>query len=108
MPRITTYSINPSIVKKAAQAIAVEVSKLIAIPQEYVVIQVNQDIFLQGENQVEGEPFVEVSLFDRGQEKEDEVARIITRELNRAGCPAVDIYLTRLEKRRYFENGEHF
>lgn len=108
MPRITTYAIDLKIVQQASTAISKRVSELISIPSEYVVIQVNTDAFVRDGKVAQAEPFVEVCLFDRGLEKEDAIAVCITEELAKAGCPAPDVYLTRLERRRYFENGVHF
>jgi len=108
MPRITTYAIDIEVVKKASSPIADEIAALISIPREYVIFQVNQDSFIKDGKVATADPFIEVCLFDRGLDKEDLIAQIITREFKSAGCPAPDVYLTRLERRRYFENGEHF
>ncbi len=108
MPRITTHALDLETVKRASLSISADIARLLEIPPEYVTIQVSSDPFIRGGQVVPGDPFVEIALFDRGSEKEDEVARIVTRRLQEAGCPALDVYLAPLEKRRYFENGEHF
>ncbi len=108
MPRITTYALDQEVVNKASVPMTDRISRLLEVPREYVVIQVNRDSFVRDGHVVAGDPFVEVCMFEREQEKEDEVARIITGCLREAGCPALDVYLTHLVRRRYFENGEHF
>lgn len=108
MPRLTTYGINSKIVKKVCCPLADDLAHLLGIPREYIAFRVNQDLFIQDGEEVQGDPFVEVCLFDRGQEKEDEIAKIVTKHFRAQGCEAIDVYLTRLERRRYFENGEHF
>jgi phenylpyruvate tautomerase PptA (4-oxalocrotonate tautomerase family) len=57
---------------------------------------------------VAGDPFVEVALFDRGVEAEDAIAAVVTRHFKAALGSAPDVYLVRLERRRYFEDGAHF
>lgn len=108
MPRITTYAIPLETVKKAATAIQNQVASMLSLSPEYVTLAVNNDTFIYKGEVTQGYPFVEICLFDRGPEKEDAIARLVTTELRKAGCKDVDVYLTRLEKRRYFENAEHF
>ena len=81
---------------------------LLGISKDLVTIQVNRDIFIHEGAERSGDAFIEICLFDRGQEKEDQIAKTVTNAFKNAGVPALDIYLTNLEKRRYFENGEHF
>ncbi|OFZ18335.1 MAG: hypothetical protein A2X94_12335 [Bdellovibrionales bacterium GWB1_55_8] len=108
MPRITTYAISFETVKKASSAIQEQISSLLSLPSEYVTIAVNADTFIQDGAVVQGSPFVEICLFDRGEEQEDAIAHVVTAELRKSGCGDVDVYLTKLERRRYFENGKHF
>lgn len=108
MPRIITYAIELDVVKAASGPIAEDIAALLDIPEEHVVIQVNRDVFVQDAEVVPSYPFVEVCLFDRGQQKEDEIARILTKRFRAEGCDDIEVYLTKLERRRYFENGEHF
>jgi len=51
---------------------------------------------------------VEVAWFDRGQEIQDETARIITKYINLAGYENVDVIFFPLNKSNYYENGSHF
>ncbi|HBG1558843.1 DUF1904 family protein [Clostridioides difficile] len=54
-------------------------------------------------------PFVEVAWFDRGQEVQDIVARIITDSIrNNLDVESMDLAFTVFEKEKYYENGEHF
>lgn len=108
MPRITTHAIPLEIVQKASRVLTDELVALLGIPREHFSFEVRGDPFVQDGAVVPGDPFVEVALFDRGSEAEDLVARLITRHLQQAGCPHVDVYLVRLERPRYYENGEPF
>lgn len=108
MPRITTHAIPLEIVQRASGPIAADIAALLGIPEEYTTLEVRNDSFVRGGAVVAGDPFVDVWLFDRGAETEDRVARLITRHLQEAGCPQLDLYLHRLERPRYYENGEPF
>ena len=108
MPRITTHAIPLETVCRASGAMLDELEALLKVPREHFALAVREDPFVRDGAVVAGDPFVEVCLFDRGQAAEDHVARIITDHLQRAGCLHVDVYLTRLERHRYFEDGVPF
>lgn len=108
MPRLTTYGLEVELVKKVSQPLATELAQLFGIPRELIALQVNQDLFIQDGQEQKGSPFLELCLFDRGQEKEDQAVQLITKHFKEQGCPELDVYLTKLERRRYYENGQHF
>lgn len=108
MPRITTHAIPLEVVRKASRGLVDELEALLKIPREHFAIQVREDPHIQDGEVVSGLPFVEVALFDRGPETEDRIARLVTRHLQEAGCPHLDLYLVRLERPRYYEDGEPF
>ena len=108
MPRLTTYALDLDIVQKISTDLIKETATLIGCPDEYVTLQVNQDVFLRAGQIVKGDPYIEVCMFEREQEKEDQLALLLTDLFKRYGIAGVDIYLTHLSRRRYYENGEHF
>lgn len=108
MPRITTHAIPIETVQQASRAMVDELEALLKIPREHFAIEVREDAFVIDGDVVRGLPFVEVALFDRGPELEDRMARLITRHLQEAGCPHLDLYLIHLERPRYYEDGEPF
>lgn len=108
MPRITTHAIPLSVVQAASTALIDELQALLDIPREHFAFEVRVDPCVRDGALVPGDPFVEVALFDRGATKETETARILTRHFQAAGCPHLDVYLHRLERPRYFEDGEPF
>ncbi len=108
MPRITTHAIPLETVRRASKAMIDELVDLLQVPREHFAIEVGTHPFVRDGELVDSHPFVEVALFDRGAKAEDGVARIITRHLREAGCASVDLYLVRLERHRYFEDGEPF
>jgi len=108
MPRITTHAIPLELVQRVSGPLTDALVALLGIPREHFAFEVRRDAFVQDGNLVSGDPFVEVALFDRGPEAEDQVARLVTRHLEQAGCPHVDVYLVRLERHRYYEDGVPF
>ncbi len=108
MPRITTHAIPLDIVKRASKPMVDELVALLGVPREHFAIEVCEHPFVLDGDVAATHPFVEVALFDRGSKAEDGLARIITRHLREAGCASLDLYLLRMERHRYYENGEPF
>lgn len=77
-------------------------------PRDYFSLEVIQSVYVRDGEIVDGAPVVEVYWFDRGQEVQDKVAKIITKYINYIGYPEVDVIFFVLEESRYYENGEHF
>ncbi len=108
MPRITTHAIPLDAVRRASAALVDELVTLTSVPRAHFTIEVRADPFVLDGAVVAGEPFVEIAMFDRGEAVEDAVAAAVTRHLAAALGVAPDVYLVRLERRRYFEDGKHF
>lgn len=85
-----------------------ELEELLQCPRSYFTLEVAQSIFVKDGELVKGSPVVEVAWFDRGQETQDEAAKIITKYVNVMEYKEVDVIFLNLEKSRYYENGEHF
>lgn len=56
-------------------------------------------------------PFIEVLWFHRGQEKQDEIAKVITssvREMTENPDSDVAVVFQELQKQNYYDNGVHY
>jgi hypothetical protein len=67
-----------------------------------------QSTFIKDGEVVEGNPVIEISWFDRGQEIQDKTAKIITKYIQLIGYTNVDIIFITLDENKYYENGVHF
>ncbi|EHQ90874.1 DUF1904 domain-containing protein [Desulfosporosinus youngiae] len=108
MPQIKIRGIGTNTILKLSSQLIDELALLTNSPKDDFTLEVINSTFIQNGEIVSGYPFVEVAWFDRGQEAQDQVAKTISRLINQAGCPSVDIMFTILEKPRYYENGEHY
>jgi hypothetical protein len=108
MPRITTHAIPLEVVRSVSTALVDELTQLTSVPRAHFAIEARTDPFVFDGELVAGDPFIEVALFDRGVEAEDAIAGVVTRHFKAALGSAPDVYLVRLERRRYFEDGAHF
>jgi len=108
MPRIQCHGIADDVIRTVSTHLVDELENLLNVPREYFQLSTVQERYFADGKAVGGHPFVEVSLFDRGAEQEMRVAAIITRYLQEAGIPHVDLVIHHLERKRYFEDGKPF
>lgn len=108
MPQIKIRGIETDTIRSLSKTMVDELSILIQSPRDDFTVEVIHSTFILDGEVVSGYPFVEVAWFDRGQEIQDQVAQTISRLINQAGYPSVDIMFTVFDKSRYYENSEHF
>lgn len=108
MPALKFKGIEVEKLRSSSKGLVDELEQLLQCPRSYFTLEVTQSIFVRDGELVEGSPVVEVAWFDRGQQVQDEAAKIITKYVNVMGYKEVDVIFLNLEKNRYYENGEHF
>ncbi|TGE33528.1 DUF1904 domain-containing protein [Desulfosporosinus sp. Sb-LF] len=108
MPQIKIRGIETEKIRKLSKPLIDELAMLTQSPRDYFTLEVIHSTFVMDGEVVRGYPFVEIAWFDRGQEIQDQVAQVISRLINEAGYPNVDIIFTILEEARYYENGQHY
>jgi len=108
MPQIKMRGVQTNTICKLSKQLIDELSVLTQSPRDDFTLEVIQSTFILDGEVVPGYPFVEIAWFDRGQEMQDQVAKAITRILNEADYPSVDIMFSILKKPCYYENGEHY
>lgn len=108
MPMLKFKAIETESVCKISKKLIDELQDLIQCPRDYFSLAIDKSVYINDGEIVKGEPIVEVSWFDRGQEVQDKAAKIITKYVNLAGYQNVDVIFFVLDESKYYENGEHF
>lgn len=108
MPQIKIRGIKPEKICTISTPMIDQLEKIIGCPKEYFTIECISSTFIKDGKLDDGYPFVEVVWFDRGQDVQDNVAKIITNFVHNSGYQNVDIFFTVLQENLYYENGEHF
>jgi len=108
MPQIKMRGVQTDTIRKLSKQLIDELAIMTQSPRDDFTLEVIQSTYVLDGETVPGYPFVEIAWFDRGQEVQDQVAQAITRLLNEAGYPSIDIMFTILAKPCYYENGEHY
>lgn len=109
MPHIIFKGIGIEEVKRIEQPIINAISEIINCPVEHFTAEWMHTLFIS--NGIEnngGYPFVNVNWFQRTQEMQDEVAKIITDFVVKMGYDEVCVMFNTLNPNAYYENGKHY
>lgn len=104
MPHLRFRGLKLEELNQVSEELISELAKELDTPIDYFTVEHVQSIFTSSEQY----PFVRVLWFDRGSEKKQLVANIITDYMNRFPYNDVCVYFEDLIKENYFENKEHF
>ena len=103
MPQIKIRGINEN------QICEISEKMIVKCPRDYFEIECIKSVAIRDGKIADVYPFVEVAWFDRGQEVQDTVAKIITDNIREnLNIESMDLAFTVFEKEKYYENGEHF
>ncbi len=108
MPILTMKALSSDEVIKISKELVDELEATIKCPREYFTLEITNSTFVVDGEISKGYPIVDISWFDRGQEIQDEVAKIVTKHIGSLGYDTIDVIFHSLEEKRYYENGEHF
>ena len=108
MPQLRFHAFSLEKVKELSLPLSTELSTLTGVPRAYFTLECLHSTFIADGEAIPGDPFIEVYCFDRGTEMFDKMAETITRHVQAIGVSEVDVAFILLERRRYYENGEHF
>lgn len=107
MPMIRVKGIPQEEVIKESTELINSLVETIECPRDYFTIELINNTFIMDGKVVEPPTIVEVAWFDRGQEVQDKVAKVITSHFKK-DRDCLDVVFQGLEHKCYYENGEHF
>jgi len=108
MPQLKVRGVEVNDLCKISVDMVQEMQELLQCPKNYFTLEcINSTYIMDGEI-IKAYPTIEVAWFDRGQEVQDTMAKIVTKYVHSVGYKDVDVIFTVLEEKRYYENGEHF
>lgn len=108
MPQLQFKGIKKEGICRISKELIDELQEILQCPRDYFTLEVMNNPYIFDGEEVEGYPMIEIKWFDRGQEIQDTIAKVITKKINQLGYKAVDIFFTILEDNKYYENGKHF
>ncbi|MBO3444430.1 DUF1904 domain-containing protein [Clostridium sp. CCUG 7971] len=109
MPQIKIRGIHENEILKISENMIDSLVEAVKCPRDYFEIECIKSVAIRDGKIADVYPFVEIAWFDRGQEVQDTVAKIITDSIrNNLSVENMDLAFTVFEKEKYYENGEHF
>ncbi|MCB2289697.1 DUF1904 domain-containing protein [Clostridium sp. CS001] len=108
MPQLKLRGVEVKDICKISGDMVQEMQELLECPKNYFTLECINSTFIMDGEIVKTCPIIEVAWFDRGQEVQDAMAKIITKHIHSAGYKDVDVIFSVLEESKYYENGEHF
>ena len=108
MPQLKVIGVEVNDLCKISADMVQEMQELLQCPKNYFTLEcINSTYIMDGEI-VKAYPKVDIAWFDRGQEVQDTMAKIVTKYIHSVGYKDVDVIFSVLEEKKYYENGEHF
>lgn len=107
MPMIKVKGISKDEVLKESTELIDRLVEVIECPRDYFTIELIENLFIFDGKEVEAPSIIEVAWFNRGQEVQDKVAKIITEHFKKDRA-CLDVIFMDLETESYYENGVHF
>ncbi len=108
MPQIKVRGISPEKLCQIGENLIEELAQLIDCPKDHFELEYFQSLAIRGGSIEAAAPFVEIAWFDRGQELQDQAAKIITRYVHDLGFADIELAFTYFKRENYYENGSHF
>ncbi|MFD2444077.1 DUF1904 family protein [Bacillus sp. CGMCC 1.16607] len=108
MPQLIIKGITVNQVKKISTPLVQELAVLCNCEKDNFTLEIIPSTFVFNQEEVPGFPFIEVKWFDRGQEIQDEFAKITTKHIHSLGIDEVEIAFTVFLESAYYLNGKKF
>lgn len=106
MPFLRFHSVNRDKLMLVSAQITDRIHLAVGCPREHIVLEVIHSDYIVNDEIRPGWPFVEVAWFDRPQEVQAEVARIVYECLKEVGYDDSDVHFESLRPENYYENGK--
>lgn len=109
MPQIKIRGIHENKICEISEKMIDNLVDAVKCPRDYFEIECIKSVAIRDGKIAKVYPFVEVAWFDRGQDVQDKVAKIITDSIrDNLDIKGIDLAFTVFEKEKYYEDGEHF
>jgi hypothetical protein len=108
MPQLIFKGITVDQVKKISSLLVQDLAILCNCDIDNFTFEIINSTFVFEQEEVPGFPFVEVKWFERGQDIQDEFAKITTKHIHSLGIAEVEIAFTVFLETAYYLNGKNF
>ncbi|MBY0754452.1 DUF1904 domain-containing protein [Clostridium sardiniense] len=107
MPMLKIKGISKEEVKKESTKLVDSLVEIIECPRDYFTIEIIGNTFIMDGMEVKPSPMIDILWFDRGQDVQDKVAKVVT-DCFKKDRDCLEVVFYKLDESRYYENGEHY
>lgn len=107
MPMLKFRGITKREIVLASTELIDKLAKIIDCPRDYFTLELVDSMYIMDGEVVKQPSLIEIAWFDRGQEVQDEVAKLLTESFKK-DRECLEIFFIKLETSSYYENGKHF
>jgi hypothetical protein len=110
MPHFRFRAVEPQLVQSLSKTLIDDLEAIMASPREDFTFEYIYATFFHEGDVSQAYPFVEVLWFDRGQETQDHVAKVITKQVRHVLSSDVNVAVifTALNPSQYYDNAQHY
>jgi hypothetical protein len=110
MPHFRLRAVEPQTVQLLSKTLIDDLEGLMKSPREDFTFEYIYSTFFHEGEVNKGYPFVEVLWFDRGQDVQDRVAKILTERVKEIIGQEINVAVifTALKPNEYYDNAEHY
>jgi hypothetical protein len=108
MPQLIFKGVTVNQVKKISTPLVQELAELCNCDTDNFTLEIIHSTFVFNQEEVPGFPFIEVKWFDRGQEVQNQFAKITTKHIHSLEIPEVEIAFTVFLESAYYLDGKNF
>ncbi|WP_223596573.1 DUF1904 family protein [Neobacillus bataviensis] len=108
MPHLFIRGVSVEQVKTISRPLVEELADLCDCGTDNFTLEVVNSTFVFNDNEVQGYPFIEVKWFERGQEVQDQFAKIVTKQVQSLDIPEVEVAFSTFKESDYYLNGKSF
>jgi len=107
MPVLTFRGIQEEELKQISTPMLDDLSQIMNCDRSILHLHLLHTTAIPDGKTVKGSPFVEITMFDRGQEIHDQAAKCVCDHVQSLGYEKVGLWITLRPKNIYYTNGQH-
>jgi hypothetical protein len=108
VPYLVFRGVSVDQVKTISSPLVEELANICECGTDNFTFEILSSTFVVHQNEVPGFPFIEVKWFERGQEVQDQFAKVVTKYVQSFGLPEVEVAFTTFQESAYYSNGQSF
>jgi hypothetical protein len=108
MPHLFIRGVSVDQVKTISTSLVQELAVLCACGTDNFTLEIVNSTYVYDGHEVPCHPLIEVKWFDRGQEIQDQFAKIITKRIQALEISEVEVAFSSFQESAYYLNGKSF